>query len=244
MTRCFFRMLGAAALFSVLLSLAALLPANLAMQHELRAVSALYERVQKQEIEELTAQVQALDQDLARRRQTAAGLNTQVHAYRRRIDQAYERWDAQAVSGAGVFITLDDADPDELAHFGAAVNPNWFLVHDGDLVRVVAALRAAGAQAVAINRHRLGATTRIRCTGPAILIGIHTIAPPFEIQAIGDPQALMQALGTAEGAAGIRQELSAFGIVFTIQQKDMLYLPAADSPKMIRMRMKAQNLED
>lgn len=230
-----------AVMAAVLLS--ALMPVYLAIGQELR-LAQLDTAPQEAQLQELKQQLEQLTQQRDARTQTLMGLTLQVRGMQHGIERAYQQSGMSAMMGEGIIITLDDASPQDLAQYGAAANPNWFLVHDGDLVRVVAALRAAGAQAVAINKRRLSATTRIRCTGPAILVGDDTFAPPFTIQAMGNAQQLMQALhGQMEGD-GIWKELSVYGINFTMQPTSGLILQPILPSKINLVRIGVQNLKD
>lgn len=93
------------------------------------------------------------------------------------------------VSGPGLTIVLDDnvvghrANPNE--------DPNLYIIHYEDILGIVGDLKAAGAEAIAINEQRLITTSELRCVGNVILVNTNRIAPPFIIQAIGNPT-LMQ----------------------------------------------------
>lgn len=64
------------------------------------------------------------------------------------------------------------------------VNPNLYLVHDEDILKVVNELRAAGAEAISINGQRLIANSEIICSGPTIRVNRRPLAPPFVIKAL------------------------------------------------------------
>lgn len=122
------------------------------------------------------------------------------------------------VSGPGVVITLNDSDrparQDEVQ--------DVFIIHDDDLLHTVNELRAAGAEAIAINGQRIVANTAIRCSGPTILINTTMVAPPFVIEAIGDKEDLMQ----LDMRGGLLDSLRRWGIRVEIAAKERLELPA------------------
>lgn len=89
---------------------------------------------------------------------------------------------AIAVQGDGFDVTLDPGN--EAGDDGEAE------ISDAELRSVVNALWAAGAEAVAINRQRIGALTSIRSAGGAITVNFRSIAPPYRIEAIGPPATL------------------------------------------------------
>ena len=45
-----------------------------------------------------------------------------------------------------------------------------YIIHDDDLLRVINELRAAGAEAIAINGERIVAMSEIRCAGPTLSV--------------------------------------------------------------------------
>ena len=55
-------------------------------------------------------------------------------------------------------------------------------------------LEAAGAEAVAVNGLRLGPGTFIRTAGSTILVNVTALKSPYEVEAIGDANALQVAL--------------------------------------------------
>lgn len=125
--------------------------------------------------------------------------------------------------GKGIVVTLDDSNvprqPGE--------DPNLFLVHDEDLLKVTNELFAAGAEAVSINGQRIVATSDIRCAGPTILVNSVKLAPPFTIHAIGDPHVLESSL---KMRGGVIESLQFFGIQVSIKKQDDVKMPAYTGP--------------
>jgi len=87
------------------------------------------------------------------------------------------------VVGNGVKITLNDAP--EATILGQDV-PLYMLIHDSDLTMVVNDLRAAGAEAIAINGYRIIGSTAGLCAGATVEIDGIKIIAPFYITAIGN----------------------------------------------------------
>ncbi|NLV15795.1 MAG: DUF881 domain-containing protein [Syntrophomonadaceae bacterium] len=123
------------------------------------------------------------------------------------------------VRGAGVIVTLNDS-PQVLQ---PGDNPNLGLVHDEDLLKVVNELKAAGAEAISINGNRLISTSEIRCAGTTILVNVNRIAPPFVINAIGNPETLKSSLLITGGHL---KYIENFGIQYQIQNVDSVEVPA------------------
>ena len=70
------------------------------------------------------------------------------------------------LEGEGVIVRMDDSTKPAKA----GENPNLYVIHDDDLLRVVNELRAAGAEAIDINGQRLTGTSEIRCAGPTLSV--------------------------------------------------------------------------
>lgn len=123
------------------------------------------------------------------------------------------------LEGKGIRLVLDDSKistkPGE--------NPNLYIIHDDDLLRVVNELRAAGAEAIAINGERLVAMSEIRCAGPTLSVNNNRSAPPYEIIAIGNPNNLESALKLR---GGVLENFKFWGIQVDLSNHDNLKVPA------------------
>lgn len=117
----------------------------------------------------------------------------------------------QAVTGPGVVLTADDAD--DSGRRGSKVV-------DIDIRQAVNGLWRAGAEAIAVNGHRLSSRTAIRGAGDAVTVDYRSLTRPYRIEAIGDTSILLQTFpGTAGGGwwaylkqnYGIRYELGPAG---------------------------------
>ncbi len=128
---------------------------------------------------------------------------------------------AVPLKGKGIEITLDDS---KLQKSGQD-NPNLYLIHDEDLLQVLNELRAAGAEAIAINDQRIVATSEIRCTGPTVSINNHQSSPPYVIKAIGNSKNMLSALKLR---GGVLETFEFWGIQVKIERFDNLEVPAFD----------------
>ena len=124
-----------------------------------------------------------------------------------------------ALEGPGIILTIDDSG--KIAKKDN--DPNLYLVHDEDILKVVNELRAAGAEAISINDQRLTANSEIRCAGPTISVNNVRSVPPFEIRAIGDKDNLINAINMRGGVA---DSLKVWGIKLDIQPSDNVWIPA------------------
>lgn len=129
------------------------------------------------------------------------------------------------VRGPGVTITLDDSREAQ------AGEPDSDLgrVQDLDLQVLTNALWAAGAEAVAINGHRLSTVSAIRSAGPAILVDLAPLARPYVVEAVGDPDEMQARLTRSSAGAHLVTLRETFGISVTIAESADLVLPGTSA---------------
>lgn len=95
-------------------------------------------------------------------------------------DRDAQVWAATtAVTGPGIVLTISDNPRDA----------NGVIV-DQDIRQVVNGLWLAGAEAIAINGHRLSARTAIRQAGSAVTVDYRSMTTPYRIEVVGDPDQL------------------------------------------------------
>ncbi|WP_324653964.1 DUF881 domain-containing protein [Georgenia sp. H159] len=125
------------------------------------------------------------------------------------------------VRGPGLTITLDDSRDAQ------AGEPDSDLgrVQDLDLQVVTNALWSAGAEAVAINGHRLSSVSAIRSAGPAILVDLTPLARPYVVEAVGDPDDMRARLTRSTGGSHLDILRESFGIAVEIEEAEGLVLP-------------------
>nr|WP_035186362.1 DUF881 domain-containing protein [Alteribacter aurantiacus] len=101
---------------------------------------------------------------------------------------------AVAVTGEGIEITLDDADyvPDDQ-------HANNYIVHEMHVQKVIDELLVTGAEAIAVNGHRINQNSYIQCIGPVIEIDGNRSFAPFVITAIGESEQLNLAVNLTGG---------------------------------------------
>lgn len=181
-------------------------------------------------------QTQALAAEVSQARKERDELQRQVNELRLQLDQAGAGPRVKAlkeelnrvrilaglveVVGPGVEVTLNDSN--RAARPGE--NPNLYVLHDEDVLKVINELKAAGAEVMAINGRRLLATSEIRCIGPTILTNRNQrLTPPFVISAIGDPDNL---IGALHMRGGVVEQLQFWGIQVEIKRVEQLRIPA------------------
>lgn len=124
------------------------------------------------------------------------------------------------VTGPGIVVTLDDTN----------ATTEEGLVTDFDLQVLVNGLWASGAEAVAINGQRLGQATAVRSAGTAILVNLTPLTPPYQVEAIGDPEDLQVQLARTRAAGHLAVLRDTYGIQISVATSSSLLLNAAAEP--------------
>lgn len=181
--------------------------------------------------------VQSLAAELDQVRYEGNQLQEQLHAMEEEYEKILEQWVVNDnpmlnellrerkeallnsgfsdVKGPGVIVTLNDAP----ARNG--IDPSELIIHDMDIVEILNELRAAGAQALAINDERILATSKQFCAGPTILINQNRYPVPYIIKAIGDPETLYTALEESEAVIIMR----IYNIQVDIRKEQEIVIP-------------------
>lgn len=128
-----------------------------------------------------------------------------------------------SMTGPGVTVLLED--PPRPADAGSEVGEDRVLARD--LQVLVNGLWANGAEAVAINEHRLTSSSSIRFAGEAIVVDFQGLTRPYTVTAIGPADEL--AVELEEGSTGeylteLQQE---YGIIVETTGQEEVTVPAA-----------------
>ncbi|MGB9867275.1 MAG: DUF881 domain-containing protein [Bacillota bacterium] len=123
------------------------------------------------------------------------------------------------LKGPGVTVVMEDSKrapkPGE--------DPNAFLIHDDDVLRVINELRASGAEAISVNGQRVTARTEIRCVGPTISVNGVRLSPPIVINAIGNADTMEAAL---KMRGGVIDAVAVWGIEVVVKKEAEVTVPA------------------
>ena len=154
----------------------------------------LINRVQagEQAQDRLRVRSDELSTEIDRLRTAALGDDDQAVILRGQIDRLGPVVGTVAVTGPGMLVEVDDAP--------AGSTDARDRVLDIDLQILANGLWQAGAEAVAINGHRLSSLTAIRSAGDAITVDFRSLTRPYRVEAIGNPRTLPARF--AETAAG------------------------------------------
>jgi len=133
-----------------------------------------------------------------------------------------------ALTGPGLTVTLDDApsagrDPNPGDRPSSGFDSGR--VASSDLQIVVNGLWGVGAEAIAINGHRLTSTAAIRFAGQAIIVNFRPITPPYVITVLGDAARMQQLFEPSFAGVYLSQLRDQFGITSDLSASDHLTVP-------------------
>jgi len=120
------------------------------------------------------------------------------------------------IKGPGIEVTLTDA-----LYVPDGENPNYYIVHELHIQKVIHELLVTQAEAIAVNGQRISQSSYIQCVGPVIRIDGNTSFAPFVITAIGDADKLQNSLNLS---GGIRDQLLSDQIEVKIEKKDLIMM--------------------
>jgi uncharacterized protein YlxW (UPF0749 family) len=132
-----------------------------------------------------------------------------------------------ALSGPGVSVTLDDAP---VTSRGKDVDPDALVVHQQDIQGVVNALWAGGAEAMTLQGQRIISTSAVRCVGNTVRINGWVYSPPYHIEAIGDAEGMIEALGESPEVDIYRDYAAKYHLGWSLKNVPNVHVPAFDGP--------------
>lgn len=141
----------------------------------------------------------------------------------------------QSVEGPGIRVSLDDAPrlPRGERRRGNPT-PDDLVVHEQDVLGVVNALWAGGAEAMTIMDKRVIATTAVRCVGNTLFLQDAVYSPPFVVRAVGNTAGMQAALAASRPVQVFRAAASTWGLGYDLASEGALTLAAYDGPLTLR----------
>ena len=91
--------------------------------------------------------------------------------------------------GPGIYLTVSDSTIED-----ESIDIMKRLIHDVDITVLLNDLKAAGAEAIVVNSKRIINVSEVVCAGPLLGINGEKVSAPFLISAIGDMDALYDAV--------------------------------------------------
>ncbi len=132
------------------------------------------------------------------------------------------------VSGEGLVVKLDDADPSGPRPAGVGVDD--LVVHQQDLQAVINALWAGGAEAMMLMDQRVISTSAFQCIGNVLSLQGRRYSPAYVVTAVGDPDELLTALNADPAIRAYKSWVAAVGLGWSVEERSDLSLPAYDGP--------------
>jgi uncharacterized protein YlxW (UPF0749 family) len=173
----------------------------------------------------LQAQVEDLTQRLAVFERATAERRSTTEAMMRDLENLRIAAGLVSLTGPGVTVIVDAAQSPMVGHAPPAVQYV-------DLASIVNELWAAGAEAVAVSGVRVTATTGYSEVGGTILADRQRLAPPYSIEAIGEPATLQGAL---QIRGGIIEGLRTLGLQISIARTASITVPAVQGLPTLRV---------
>jgi uncharacterized protein YlxW (UPF0749 family) len=203
------------------------------------AAGLVQERLRERELpergEELARLIEARRRDVRELSDEASDLSVRLEEIQHREIRASERAGRLAlelerlraatglveVRGPGIVVELTDSArvPRSLAE------ETDLRIQDVDLQLVANALWRSGAEAVAVNGHRLASTTAIRRAGSQILVNFRPVASPYRVAAIGDSDDLGRGVASSELAQQFAVWEEVYGLGFGLRVQEAVTLP-------------------
>lgn len=170
----------------------------------------------KRQISGLRSQVDASQSADAQSKTTLRDISSEV-------DHQQVAAGMTALHGPGVVAIFDDSTAHNVP---PNEDPAKYILHDYDLRDVLNTLWISGAEAVSLNGERIVGNTSLYCVGTTIIVNSTRLSPPYEVHAIGDPEALSAALQGSSQMEKLNQRAAIYDLPIKIEQdKDVLVAP-------------------
>lgn len=193
-----------------------------------------------EEKKKLESQIETSKKSIEKLEKTKSDLQTYVKEY----EEAFENEDKSVddllkeelghfkelsgytdIKGDGVIITIKDSEKEVTS----GENPNDFIVHDIDVLKIINDLKKSGAKALSINGERLLPTSKIKCSGATITVNDITYGQPFIIKAIGDTDSLMASIISPQSYANLLRD--GYGIYVKAEEKNDIVINSYEKSK-------------
>jgi uncharacterized protein YlxW (UPF0749 family) len=183
-------------------------------------LSALIE-ARRRDVRELSRDAATLSQRLGEIQQHEIAASERAGRLARDLERVRAAAGLAGLRGPGVVVELTDS-PRPARSLAEETD---LAIQDVDLQLLVNALWRGGAEAVAVNGHRLVSTTAIRRAGAQILVNFRPVASPYRVTAIGDREALGREIASSELAEQFAVWEEVYGLGFGIKPQEVVTVP-------------------
>ena len=182
-------------------------------------------RTEEQRVRELEARVSELTSEIEEL--AASAENSRTAEVNERTENLMPHAGLTPVQGPGLSVTLDDAkNVPNTDRNSDEVNVEDYIVHQQDLEGVVNALWAGGAEAMTVMDQRVSLNSIIRCQGSVLVLHGRTYYPPYTITAIGDREAMRDALDDSPAVDEYRAWADLVGLTYDVTDAGTVTMPA------------------
>lgn len=136
------------------------------------------------------------------------------------------------VAGPGLVVTMSDSPRAATGDPDAADERVQYV----DLQVLTNGLWESGAEAIAINGHRLTALSAVRFAGEAILVELTPLVGPYRVEAVGDPESMRTAFARTSAARHLTLLRDTYGIGAEVVINRNLELSAVAVPTLREAR--------
>jgi uncharacterized protein YlxW (UPF0749 family) len=174
--------------------------------------------------ERLEKQLAAVRGDVDELTRGGGGLSA---AERKRTEALDRAAGTDRLTGPALEVTLNDAPPNAVPLVPNVPDPqpNDLVIHQQDLQAVVNALWQGGARGIRVMDQRLISTSAVRCVGNTLILQGRVYSPPYRITAVGDRDALRQALDDSPSIQNYLQYVEAYGLGWKVTTDERVTLP-------------------
>lgn len=191
--------------------------------------------VLKNEIRGISKEINRLNNKLKIYGNSANQNKTIDDTMKKELEDLKVFYGANTVKGPGIKLSINDRHKKK---YKDIYDLEFSTAHNEDLLYVVNDLRNAGAEAISVNGKRVIGSTSITCEGPVIMVNGQYIVPPFEILAIGDPDALNYAMTTQDYSR--YKDLEIRNLELKIQKSNNVVISGIDSIDVPKFEKKLQ----
>lgn len=176
---------------------------------------------EKLELEKLNKKVEKLEEKLDSYNREEYKVEDIISSLRKELEANRIVAGFRDLEGPGIRIEMEDSD-----QFEEGQNLNNFIIHNSDVLQIINDLKVGGAERISINGSPILWHSEIDCNGATIKVEQDIFAPPFVIEAIGDPQKLE---GILKAPDGIIQLMEIWDIQIDIKKEKNIAIKGIQS---------------
>ena len=172
---------------------------------------------------DLKKQISDLRSRLTERQAAEAEQKTSLADINRQVGEQRMASGMIALQGPGVIAIFDDSAARSIPE---NEDPENYILHDYDLRDILNTLWAAGAEAISLNGERIVSNSSLYCVGTTVICNATRLSPPYEVRALGEPDALNSALQGSPQMAKFNRRAQIYDLPVNIELSRQVEVPA------------------